>query len=145
MATEVLGRKHSFCARLRKCRLLKMHQRRANRAEKPTHGMAGLNALMGIMFGGVCSSVGIQGQAVGQPRMGGGGHWDSSCVGANFLFLKYFCGERSCIPSYNQPFPGCSQKCPTPSAVTFFSWPSECFGFSFKHRLGSCSKLPVSL
>lgn len=130
----------------RKCRLLKMHQKkRVNRAEKPTHEVAGLNAPMGIMFGGVCSTVGIQGQAGGQPRMGGGRHRGSPCVGANFLFLKYFCGERSCTPSYNQPFPGCRQKCPTLSAVTLFSWPSECSGFSFKHRLGACSKLPVSL
>lgn len=68
MATEVLGRKHSFCAGLRKCSLLKMHEKRA---EIPTHVVVGLNAPMGIMFGGVCSSVGIKGQAVGDPRMGG--------------------------------------------------------------------------
>lgn len=60
------GEKHSFYAGLRKCRLLKMHQKRA---KPPIQGVLGLNVLMGIMSGGVCS-VGIKGQAVGHPSMG---------------------------------------------------------------------------
>lgn len=89
------------------------------RAEKPAHGMVGLNAAMGIMFGGVCSSVGVQGQAVGQPRMGGGGHRGSPCVGANFLFFKHFCGERSCTPSYNPTLPTLQGKMPSTECSEF--------------------------